>query len=231
MRSRFDSWVGKIHWRRERLPTPVFLGFPCGSASKESACSAGDLDSIPRLGRYTGEGKGYTPQYGNPERLSFINRASLIAQLVVKNLPTVQETRFLSLGRENPLEKELTTHSSILAWKIPWTEEPGRLQSMGSQRVRHDWATNTSLHPPLLGWIVFGLFYLCFYLIQISGIGHILVGFVCLFFFFPKTDPLTFSVLFYLPVSHPFTFPLPISSLFSLVNTCWLNIFIAVYKP
>ena len=84
-----DSWIGKICWRKDRLPTPVFLGFPCGSAGKESACNAWDLDSIPGLGRYPEEGKG------------------------------------------NPL--------CILAWKIPWTEEPGGLQSMGSQRVGHDW--------------------------------------------------------------------------------------------
>ena len=56
----------------------------------------------------------------------------------VKNLPAMQETWVLSLGREDPLEKEMATHSSILAWEIPWTEEPGGLQSMGSQRVRHD---------------------------------------------------------------------------------------------
>ena len=60
---RFDSWVGKIHWRRDRLPTPVFLGFPCGSAGKVPACHAGDLGSIPVLGRSSGEGKGYPPQY------------------------------------------------------------------------------------------------------------------------------------------------------------------------
>ena len=50
-RSQFDSWVGKISWRRDRLPTPVFLGFPCGSAGKKSACNVGDLGSIPGLGR------------------------------------------------------------------------------------------------------------------------------------------------------------------------------------
>ena len=53
----------------------------------------------------------------------------------------MQETWVLSLGQEDPLEQEMTTHSSILAWKIPWTEEPGGLQSMGLQRVRHDLAT------------------------------------------------------------------------------------------
>ena len=59
----------------------------------------------------------------------------------VKYLPTMWETRVQSLGREDLLEKEIATHSSILAWKIPWTEEPGGLQSMGSQIVGHDWLT------------------------------------------------------------------------------------------
>ena len=62
---------------------------------------------------------------------------SLVAQ-TVKHLPAVRETQVRSLGWEDPLEKEMTTHSSTLAWKIPWTEKPGRLQSMGLQRVRHD---------------------------------------------------------------------------------------------
>ena len=57
---------------------------------------------------------------------------------MVKHLPTMRETRVQSLGQEDPLEKEMATHSSILAWGIPWTEEPGRLQSMGSQRGGHD---------------------------------------------------------------------------------------------
>ena len=74
--------------------------FPCSSVSKESACSAGDLGSIPGLGRPLGW------------------------------------EDLLDWG--DPLEKELASHSSILAWKISWTEEPGGLQSMGSQRVGHD---------------------------------------------------------------------------------------------
>ena len=61
----------------------------------------------------------------------------LVAQ-TVKHLPTMQETQVRSLGREGPLEKEMAAHSSVLAWKIPWMEEPGGLQSVGSQRVRHD---------------------------------------------------------------------------------------------
>ncbi|XDC71441.1 hypothetical protein R6Z07F_002614 [Ovis aries] len=59
--------VGEIHWRRDRLPTPIFLGFPCGSAGKESACNVGDLGLIPGLGRSAGEGKGYSLQYSGLE--------------------------------------------------------------------------------------------------------------------------------------------------------------------
>ena len=75
----------------------------------------------------------------NSEKLkAFLVRwASLVVQLV-KNLPAVRETQVRSLDWEDPLGKEMATHSSILACKISWTEEPGRLQSMGSQRVRHD---------------------------------------------------------------------------------------------
>ena len=63
----FDSWVRKIRWRRDRLPTPVFLGFLCGSAGKESARIAGDLVLIPELGKLPGEGKGYPFQYSGLE--------------------------------------------------------------------------------------------------------------------------------------------------------------------
>ena len=69
---------------------------------------------------------------------------SLVAQ-TAKRLSTMWETRVWALGGEDALEKEVAIHSSTIAWKIPWTEEPGRLQSMGSQRVRHDWATSLSL--------------------------------------------------------------------------------------
>ena len=64
-------------------------------------------------------------------------RASLVAQ-TVRNLPAMQETQVLSLGWEDPLAKGMATHSSSLAWRIPWTEEPGGLLFMGSQRVGHD---------------------------------------------------------------------------------------------
>ena len=104
----------------------MFLG--ASSADKESACNAGDPSLIPGLGRSAGEETGYTLQY---------SWASLVAQ-TVKNLPAIRKTWVQSLGWEDPLEKEMATHSSILAWRIPWTEEPGRLQSTGSQRIGHD---------------------------------------------------------------------------------------------
>ena len=63
----FDSWVGKIRGRRDRLPTPIFLGFPCDSAGKESPWNEGDLGSIPGLGRSSGEGQGYPLQYSGLE--------------------------------------------------------------------------------------------------------------------------------------------------------------------
>ena len=86
-------------------------GFPGSSAGKESAYNAGDLGLIPGLGRSAGEGIGYPLQY---------SRASLVAQLV-KNPPAMLETWVQSLGWEDPLEKGTAIHSSILAWKSPWT--------------------------------------------------------------------------------------------------------------
>ena len=77
--------------------------------------------------------------------LSFLSSFLLEAQMV-KSLPAVWETRVWSLDGEDPLEKEMATHFSILAWKIPWMEEPGGLQSMGSQRVGHGWAASLSFH-------------------------------------------------------------------------------------
>ena len=110
-----------------------YQGFPGSSAGKESACNSGDSSSIPRSGRSHGEGISYPLQY---------SWASLVTQMV-KTLPAMQETWFWSLDWEDPLEKGTATHSSILAWRIPWTKEPGTLQSMGLQRVRHDWVTFT----------------------------------------------------------------------------------------
>ena len=104
----FDSWVRKVRWRRDRLPTSVFLGFSCGSSCEESACNAGDLGSIPGLERSPGEGIGHPLQY---------SWASLVAQLV-KNPPAIREMWVRSLGWEDPLGKGKSTHSSILTWRI-----------------------------------------------------------------------------------------------------------------
>ena len=168
------------------------MGFPDGSDCKESACSVGDLGSVPGLGRFPGGEHGNPLQYSCLENLhrlrslegyspwgrkescgwvtkhtlawifvlnvflglrvpisSLFSLANMLTSLVaqtIKHLPTMQETRVQSLCGEDLLEKKMATHSSILAWKIPWTEEPGRLQSTGSQRVGHDWAA--SLHSP-----------------------------------------------------------------------------------
>ena len=104
------------------------MGFPGSSAGKESACNAVDPHLSPGSGSSPGEWIGYPLQY---------SWASLSGS-EGKVTPAIQETWVRSLGWEDPLEKEMATHSSILAWRIPWTEEPGGLQSMGSQRVRND---------------------------------------------------------------------------------------------
>ena len=75
--------------------------------------------------------------------------ASLVARMV-KKLPAMQETRVRSLDQEDPLEKEMATHSSTLAWETLWTEEPGGLQSIRLQRLGHDWSTNTTLFQLIL---------------------------------------------------------------------------------
>ena len=105
----------------------INLGISDSSASKESTSKARDPSLIPVLGRSTGEGIGCPFQY---------SWASPVAQ-TVKNLPAMWETWVQSLGWEDPLEEGMATHSSILAWRIQWTEEPGRLKSMRLQRVRH----------------------------------------------------------------------------------------------
>ena len=77
---------------------------------------------------------------------------------MVKNLPAMQETQVWSLGLEDPLEKEIATHSGTLAWKIPWTAEPGGLPSMGSHRVRHDWS-DLAVAAYLYGLVIFPVFF------------------------------------------------------------------------
>ena len=95
--------------------------FPGSSSGKESTCNAGNPSIFPGSGRSAGEERGYPLQYSG---------ASLVTQMI-KNLPAMQETWILSLGWGDPLEKGTPTQSSILAWRIPWREEPGSLQSMG----------------------------------------------------------------------------------------------------
>ena len=145
-----------------RLIDHRYIGFPGGSDGQESACNVGDLGSVPGLGRSPGEGNSYPLQYSHLENsmdsmvhgvaksqtwlshfyFTWILGASLVAQMV-KCLPEMWEIQIQSLGQENPLEKKIATHSSIFAWKIPQTEEPGRLQSMGLQRFGDPWATDT----------------------------------------------------------------------------------------
>ena len=105
------------------------------NSGKESTDSARDPDLIPGLGRSPGEGIASPLQY---------SWASLVAQMV-KNLPAVGEPWVWYLGWEDPLEEHMAIHCSILAWGIPWTEEPGRLQSTGSRRVGHDRVTKHSI--------------------------------------------------------------------------------------
>ena len=107
----------KVHWRRDRLPTPVFLDFPCGSAGKEAACNAGDLGLLPGLGRSSEEEKSYPFQYSGLE-----NSMDYIVHGVTESGTTEQ----LSLSRRQ--------------WRAG---NLGTLQFMGLQRVRHDWATFT----------------------------------------------------------------------------------------
>ena len=120
---------------------------------KNPLASAGDkrdVSSIPGFGRCPGGENGNPLQYSCLEnymdrgawQVTVIQKprviqASQVTQ-VVKNLAAMQETQVQSLGQEDPLEKGMATHSSILAWKIPWTEEPGGPQSMGLQRLGHD---------------------------------------------------------------------------------------------
>ena len=86
---------------------------------------------------------------GQEEKINWF-QTSLVAQ-IVERLSTMWETQVRSLDREDPLEKEMAIHSSTPAWKIPWMEDPGRLRSMGSQRVGHDWATSLSLLVAFIG--------------------------------------------------------------------------------
>ena len=106
----------------------VYIIFPGSSAGKESACNTGDHSLIPGSGQSPGKGIVYPLQY---------SWASLVAQMV-KNLPAMQETWIPSLGWDNPLKKEMATHSSLLAWRIPMDRRAWRAPVHGVERVRHD---------------------------------------------------------------------------------------------
>ena len=140
-------------------PTPVFLLGEFHGYRSLAGYRPREWQSTPVLlpGKSHGQRSliGYSPwgrkESDMAERLHFhfhktILWDSLVAQMV-KCLPAMRNTQIRSLCREDPLEKKMATHSSTLAWKILWTEEPGGLPSMGSQRVGHDWATSLSLLP------------------------------------------------------------------------------------
>ena len=116
-----------MHWRRKWQPTSVLL-LPSMGLDRVGH----DWHDLAAAAA-AGEGIGYPLQYF---------WASLIAQMI-KNLLAMWETWVPSPGWEDPLEKRMATYSCILAWRSPWTEEPGRLQSMGSQKFRHNWVTFT----------------------------------------------------------------------------------------
>ena len=147
-------WMAFHYFKNSFFPVISLVVFPGSSAGKESAgkkkkkesaCNAGDCSLIPGLGSFPGEWIGYPFQY---------SWASLMVQMV-KNLPAMQETWVWPLGREDPLEEGMATHSSILAWRIPWTEEPCGLQSIGSQRVGQDLSNLacTSMHITCHLWL------------------------------------------------------------------------------
>ena len=143
----FDPWVGKIPWRKKWQPTPVSLpGKSHGQRSLEGCSPWGRKESgttewltltLTYMFIWTALVLTFSFILHHFTNHVFLKGASLVAQ-TVKNLPANQDTRIWSLGWEDPLEKEMTTHSSILAWRIPWTEEPRGLQSRGLQRVGHD---------------------------------------------------------------------------------------------
>ena len=139
------------------MHSPFFLDRPCSKHFSYHSNPCLPTHSILSLFiRFTVEGISFPPKF---PFLSFLcssctraeifllikgmvgTWASLVSQMV-KNLPAMRETWVQSPGQEDPLEKEMAAHSGVLAWEIPWREEPSRLQSMGSQKVGQDWATN-----------------------------------------------------------------------------------------
>ena len=117
----FDSWVGKIPWRKDRLPTPVFLGFSSGSAGKESACNAGDLASIPGLGRSAGEGNSFPLRYSGLE-----NSMDSVDHGVLKSWTRLSDFTFTYLNLYHGYTAVATTRSIVY---LPQTLESDHLGS------------------------------------------------------------------------------------------------------
>ena len=113
------------------------LPFPTPGNLPHPGTKPTSLASPVLAGRVFTTGTTWEVSIGTANRQTSLQRASLLTQML-KNLPAGQKTWFPSPGQEDPLEKGMATHSNILAWRIPWTEEPGGLQSMGSQNVGHD---------------------------------------------------------------------------------------------
>ena len=136
-RCRFNPWVNKIPWRRKWQPAPVFLPEESHGQRSLEGCRPGAHTHIEKELNMK-----YFSIYSND--FFFFYFSGLPWWLSGKESSCQCRRQFPSLGGDNPLEKEMAAHCSILAWKIPWTAEPGGLLSMGLQRVRHDWTT--SLH-------------------------------------------------------------------------------------
>ena len=149
-RCRFDLWVGKIPWRRKWQHTEVFLpgeihGQRCSGGLQSMGCKrvrhdlATQQQSILHLVIEVSRNPFYQLKCCLISVNFFLKMNSAFSgDSNGKESAWMQETQVQSLGQEDPLEKEMATHSSTLAWRIPWTEEPGGLLSMGLQRVRHD---------------------------------------------------------------------------------------------
>ena len=127
LQARILEWVAIPFSRGSSQTRDWTLVSPCSSAGKESTRNTWDTSCIPGLGKSSGEGISYPLKY---------SWTSPVAKMV-KNLLAMWETWVRSLGWEDPLDKGMATHVGILAWRIPRTQEPGRPQFMGSQRIRH----------------------------------------------------------------------------------------------
>ena len=142
-----NSWVRKICWRRDRLPISVFLGFPGGSAGKDSACNAGDLGSIPRLGRSPGEEKGYPLQ-----RSGLVNSMDYIVHGVTKSRMWLRDFhfQFQSCPASFPLSLlPFVSHTTMVTLSFFLFSEHGIFLSLKQQQKKL--VSNLSeLHPPLL---------------------------------------------------------------------------------